>query len=150
MKSSRNWIGSCRQIWLAALARKEGKMKLIKSSAYQIIFSSGGRLRLPWLDPFGSSGGWMVGMGRFGALLARVLFWARSSPNGVRKRALLKKRPWIQLDRACATARQQIEELEYRTMGTSVKRKIKPWWILSNASCNRSANATLAFIWVPK
>jgi len=33
----------------------------------------------------------MVGMGRFGALLAGVLFWARSSPNGVRKRALLKK-----------------------------------------------------------
>jgi len=65
----------------------------------------------------------MVGMGRFGALLARVLFWARSSPNGVRKRALLKKRRWIQLDRAYA--RQQSEELEYWTMGTNVKKKRK-------------------------
>ena len=149
MKSSRNWIGSCRQIWLAALARKEGKMKLIKSSAYQIIFSSGGRLRLPWLDPFGSSGGWMVGMGRFGALLARVLFWARSKPKWCAQKGFIEKRRWIQLDRAYA--RQQSEELEYWTMGTNVKKKkIKPRWILSNASCKKSANVTLAFIWVPK
>jgi hypothetical protein len=65
------------------------------------------------------------GNGEIWGFACRSFVLGSVKPKWCAQKGFIEKRGWVQLDRACA--RQQIEELEYWTMGTSVKKKIKPW-----------------------